>query len=154
MMHLVAWLLLSLAGWFDGCPCCYVAPTAADASSYAAREATRRREKVPCCMGGRRAPEMATGAVMLFLRLLLNIVTNALLCELAALGLEAVDSAFVMREFSLLKRHCWLTFVIKFFFGISCRFFIKDLHLLLQCCKDLVHRQTHLMFIRPRLDDN
>lgn len=85
MMDVVAWLILSLISWFDGCPCCYAMPTAADARSHAVRDHIRHRESSKCCMGGKRCPEFAAGSAMRILEFLLNISGNALAVELAGL---------------------------------------------------------------------
>ena len=64
-------------------------------------------------MSSRRGPEMAAGEIMLMVRRLLEAISTSLLFELSALGLEQIDIAAIMRDFSAARRHIYFTMMVK-----------------------------------------
>jgi hypothetical protein len=127
MQELFAWVILALSHWYDGCPC---------HDKFDAVEAFQQRRRgnqyysriSKCALAGRRAIDFASGDLQRVVSSLLEIACNALLVELAAMNLSAAEIARVMRDYTIGRRHFWLTNVIKHsywnqlpwqFFGIA-----------------------------------
>ena len=64
-------------------------------------------------MSCRRAPEMAAGDFAELVTTLLGFASNSILCELAALRIEEVDKALIMRAFNSARTHIFFYIELK-----------------------------------------
>lgn len=131
MLDIIAWLILFLSAWYDGCTCHADVPGAAEMSSRSRRTYYVRQQSLKrCVMCCRRAPELAVGALNAVLARLLQVSANALDIELVQMVVSDEHRAQIVRDFGIARRHIWGTFQLKFtfwqqlpwhFFGIAHR---------------------------------
>jgi hypothetical protein len=117
MLAILSFFLLHLTGLLEGCPCHH--DTADDVDfNWRNRQQyyNKRAKRAKCVMGGRWAPQLAAGLIFAEIRRLLEFANNALLIELATIGLSDAERAIIMRDFEAARRHVWLTFSLKFGF--------------------------------------
>lgn len=113
MMDVLAFLVLWLSNWYDGCPCHNAQLTANDINSYQKRSRLRERLGGDCVMNSRRGPEFAVGAMMQFVRHLLDVSLAAIVSEIAQVGVNQDEIGIISQEFTRARRHFWFTMVVK-----------------------------------------
>ena len=120
MLDIIAWFFLMLSHWHDSCACHDEDTTAAEFGRSERQSYYRARAKMAkCAMNGRRAPDMASGAMAIMVRNWLHAMQNVLLIELAAFGVGPGDRGDVMADFNNARRHIWMYFELKFSFWLQ-----------------------------------
>ena len=120
MLDIISYFFLALSHWHDGCACHDDDPLEGSAMRPEQRQYYRsRRSQRKCAMNGRRAPDMASGAMVMLVQRWLTAMQNALLIELAAFGVGPVDRGEIMSDFTIARRHIWTYFELKFSFWLQ-----------------------------------
>ena len=112
-MDVLAFLVLWLSNWYDGCPCHSVELTSDKINSWQKRAKLRERLGGTCVMGSRRGAEFASGAMLAFVRRILEVSAHVILAELTQLGMRQDELGSIMLEFSRARRHIYFTMVVK-----------------------------------------
>ena len=116
MVDITATLFLYLSGWIDSCPC-HDSDATPGERSFRSRERKSYWKRIlgkPCRMICRRAPDLAAGRFLEFLRLLARVYLNGLLFELAKVGVQGQDRAVILRDFDSMRHYVHLIFNIQF----------------------------------------
>jgi hypothetical protein len=114
MLDILADALLELCGWSEGCPCHENELRTLGHNRHArARHFRAKYNASGCIFRGMRAAEMAAGALLDKLRILLELANSVLLLAPTVATLSPVDKAIVLRDFAAARRHVTFTLTMK-----------------------------------------